>query len=132
MSEYKQIIFFDGVCNLCNSFVDFVLRHDKERIFQVASLQGETAKTKLPAELRDSVSSVVLYSQGELLVKSDAALSVLTQLGGAWSLLKVFWVVPRSLRDIMYDLVARYRYVLFGRKESCRLPTKEERAVFLD
>jgi predicted DCC family thiol-disulfide oxidoreductase YuxK len=126
----KQVIFFDGVCNLCNGFVDFLVRRDQEGHFLYAPLQGETAKKLLGSdrELR----SVVLWSQGEIREKSDAALAVLQQLGFPWPLARVFWCVPGFLRDIVYDLVASNRYSLFGKRNSCRLPSPAEKALFLD
>jgi predicted DCC family thiol-disulfide oxidoreductase YuxK len=127
----SQIIFFDGVCVLCNGFVDFVIARDVERIFRFAPLQGERAKGTLPPSLHD-LSTVVLWSQGQTFVRSDAALMVLQQLGGFWGLVRVFWVVPRPLRDLAYRLIASRRYFWFGKRESCRLPTAEERGRFLE
>jgi predicted DCC family thiol-disulfide oxidoreductase YuxK len=132
MKHERQIIFFDGVCNLCNAFVDFLVRRDAEHLFDFAPLQGSNAKQLLPARFPEKLSSVVLWSQGEVHEKSDAALMVLQQLGGLWGALRVFWVLPKGLRDWGYDLVARNRYALFGKRETCRLPTPEERARFLD
>lgn len=86
----------------------------------------------LAPELRSDLQTVVLWSQGQVLTRSDAVLTVLTQLGGVWSLAKIFWVVPRPLRDLFYRLVASNRYSWFGRRETCRLPTKEERERILD
>lgn len=128
----KQIIFFDGVCNLCNFFVDFVVKRDAEEKFQFAPIQGETGKRTLPEEARMSLRSVVLWNQGQHFERSDAALMILQQLGGLWGAMRVFWVVPRPLRDSLYGLIARYRYLLFGKRETCRLPTPAERARFLD
>jgi predicted DCC family thiol-disulfide oxidoreductase YuxK len=128
----NQILFFDGVCVLCNGFVDFLLRRDVDHHFRFASLQGARAREVLPAELHEGVETVVLWSQGQVLVRSDAVLTVLSQLGGAWWLFRVFWVVPRPLRDLVYRLVAANRYAMFGKRDSCRLPAPEERARFLD
>lgn len=127
----KQVIFFDGVCNLCNGFVDFLVRRDRERLFLYAPLQGETARAALGAEKAAALSSVVLWNQGELRERSDAALAVIQQLGFPWNLFSVFWIVPRPLRDLVYGFVAANRYGLFGKRESCRLPSAEERALFL-
>lgn len=132
MSGERQLIFFDGVCNLCNAFVDFVVRRDAENLFAFAPLQGKTAQHKLSAETRASLRSVVLLTQGQAFEQSDAALMVLQQLGGLWGLMRVFWIVPRPLRDGVYGWVAKNRYRLFGKRETCRLPTAEERAKFLE
>jgi predicted DCC family thiol-disulfide oxidoreductase YuxK len=128
----SQIIFFDGVCVLCNGFVDFVLSRDSERIFKFAPLQGETAKRTLPEHFTKDMSTVVLWSQGQIFQRSDAALMILVQLGGIYSLARIFWILPQALRDLCYRLVASQRYHWFGKKDSCRLPTQEERAMFLD
>ncbi len=128
----NQIIFFDGVCLLCNGFVDFVLKRDKERLFRFAPLQGETAKGTLPGELSRSLSTVVLWSQGQILLRSDAALMILQQLGGIYSVVRVCWIVPQFIRDAVYVLIAGRRYHWFGKRESCRLPTADERARFLE
>lgn len=127
----RQIIFFDGVCNLCNAFIDFLIKRDRDQIFAFAPLQGETARQKLPEEKNAQLASVVLWNQGELLEKSDAALMILQQLGGLWWLMRVFWIVPSFLRDLVYDFVAGNRYRFFGKRETCRLPTSAEKARFL-
>lgn len=132
MKNQQQIIFFDGVCNLCNSFVDFLLSRDVEQHFTFAPLQGETAKTILPPQLPKELKSVVLWSQGEIFKGADAALMILQQLGGPWGAVRIFWIVPPFLRNFVYGLVASGRYRLFGRRQTCRLPTPEERARFLD
>ena len=128
----RQIIFFDGVCNLCNAFVDFLIKRDKDHSFSFAPLQGETAQLKLPHGQPASLSSVVLWNQGEVLEKSDAALMILQQLGGFWWFMRVFWVMPKILRDLGYDFVAANRYRFFGKRETCRLPTPAEKARFLN
>jgi len=126
-----QIIFFDGVCNLCNGFVDFLVKRDQGQ-FTFAPLQGETAARTLPLELRQDLKTVVLWSQGQTFEKSDAALMVLQQLGGIWGLMRVFWALPAPVRNLAYDLIAANRYRIFGKRESCRLPTPAERQRFLD
>lgn len=128
----NQIVFFDGVCVLCNGFVDFILSRDGERLFKFAPLQGETAKRTLPEAYVKDMTTVVLWSQGQIFTRSDAALMILTQLGGGWAAMKVFWIVPSFVRDLFYRLVAGQRYHWFGKRDSCRLPTPEERAQFLD
>lgn len=128
----RQIIFFDGVCNLCNAFVDFLVKRDKDQSFFFAPLQGEVASLKLPAGRPAQLNSVVLWNQGQILEKSDAALMILQQLGGGWWLMRVFWIVPAVLRDLVYDFVAANRYRFFGKRETCRLPSPEEKARFLN
>lgn len=127
----QQILFFDGVCNLCNAFVDFLIQRDKEAKFTFAPLQGETAARLLPAHIPAQLKSVVLYQDGKTWEKSDAALVVLTELGGIWGLAKIFWLLPRVFRDAIYEFVAANRYKLFGKRETCRLPTPAEKSRFL-
>ncbi|MCO5141637.1 MAG: DCC1-like thiol-disulfide oxidoreductase family protein [Oligoflexia bacterium] len=130
--QAHQIVFFDGVCNLCNGFIDFLISRDSEGIFQVASLQGVTARSYVSQSARDDLQSVVLWAQGQTYSQSDAILMILPQLGGGWFFMKMFWIFPKFIRDFFYQLIAKNRYRLFGKKESCRLPTREERSRFLD
>ena len=132
-SRQNPILFFDGVCGLCNRAVDFVLVRDKRRLFRFSPLQGETAREMLTPEDVGDLKSIALFEAGAILRKSDAALRILWLLGGGWRWLGFLGrVVPRGLRDWVYDFVASNRYRWFGKKETCRLPTREERQVFLD
>lgn len=126
------IIFFDGVCGLCNRFVDLMLRADKRGLFRFAPLQGETAKALLPPLPEEAHAwSVVYRDEHGTYRESEAVLRVLGRLGGWWGTLAVFRCLPRALRDAVYRLIARNRYRWFGKRETCRLPTPEERARFL-
>lgn len=130
--EEAPIIFFDGVCNLCNSLVDLLLRLDKRQAFRFASLQGETAARLLgPLAENPHTWSVVYVDEQGVHNQSDAALAICRRLGGVWVVLAWFRMVPRVLRDPVYRLIARYRYHLFGRRETCRIPTVAERTRFL-
>jgi predicted DCC family thiol-disulfide oxidoreductase YuxK len=126
------IVFFDGVCGLCNRFIDFVIKRDRAGVFRFAPLQGETARERLPAaDVRD-VNTMVLVDEQGVFRKSTAATRILIRLGGICGLIgSVLRLVPRPLRDAGYSLVARYRYAIFGKKETCRMPTPAERARFL-
>lgn len=137
--EAQKIIFFDGVCSLCNGFIDFLIRRDQKRIFSYAPLQGSTALERLPMSKIKSTgpegsnfTSIVLLDNGVMLTQSDAVLSIVSQLGGVWSLAPLLRIFPRIVRDSFYSLIARNRYAWFGKRDSCRLPTKEERQLFLD
>jgi len=134
MSTTTTILFFDGHCNLCNNSVDFVITRDKKRVFRFAPLQGETAKDVLGDVNIDleHPDSFVLSKDNEVYFRSTAALMVARQLGFPWSLMSVFLVVPPFIREAIYNLIARNRYKWFGRKETCRLPSPEERSLFLD
>jgi len=124
------ILFFDGVCNLCNGFIDFLVKRDVAARIKYAPLQGEVAKATVP-EHAQSLSSVVLYKSGRVYTESTAAILALAELGGLWGALKFLLIFPKFLRDSVYRFVARNRYKWFGKKETCRLPTTEERARFL-
>ncbi|HEX8657858.1 MAG TPA: thiol-disulfide oxidoreductase DCC family protein [Hymenobacter sp.] len=130
-------ILFDGVCNLCNGFVQFVIRHDPQGRFRFAALQSEAAQSLLsahgltPAAQAAEPESVLLLKDGRLYSHSTAVLHIARTLGGGWQLARVGWVLPRSWRDALYRLVARNRYRWFGRRESCMLPTPALKARFL-
>jgi predicted DCC family thiol-disulfide oxidoreductase YuxK len=126
------IIYFDGQCNLCNSLVDFVIRHDRRRHFRFAPLQGETARARLADRFTTAeLTTVVLEEPSRFRIRSDAALAILTGLGGFWRLAGTYRLIPRRLRDALYDYVARKRFGWFGRRDTCRVPGPEERERFL-
>jgi predicted DCC family thiol-disulfide oxidoreductase YuxK len=127
------VVLFDGVCNLCNGWVRFVIQRDTARRFRFASLQSAFAHGTLGEHgfPRDYLGSMFLFEDGVLYAKSDAFLRIARHLGGAWPFIAVFAVVPRTLRDAIYDWVARNRYRWFGRSESCMVPRKEDAVRFL-
>jgi len=125
------VIYFDGVCGLCNGFVDFVLARDRERRFRFAPLQGTTAAGRFgPADAQDPA-TILFEEDGVVYERSTAALRIVAGLGRGWRFVAVFGLVPRPIRDAVYDWIARNRYTWFGKRDTCRLPTAEERAVFL-
>lgn len=128
----KPIIFFDGVCGLCNRTVDFLIRHDKDRQFLFAPLQGETASRTLPATRTTQPDTIICKDGSKLYYKSDAVLHIMMRIGGIWRLSGAVYIIPKFIRDFFYDIVAGNRYRIFGKKESCRLPSSQEREVFLD
>lgn len=129
----RSIVFFDGVCSLCNSTVDFLIRRDLAGRLQFASLQGETAARLLPEPSRTDLNTMVLRTEGGATYRrSSAAIRILWRLGGAWTVAAILlWIVPKPLRDLGYRLVASNRYRLFGHRETCRMPTDEERSRIL-
>jgi predicted DCC family thiol-disulfide oxidoreductase YuxK len=132
MKADKPILFFDGQCNLCNGFVDFLVKVDKKKAFHIASLQGKTAENLLEDEDRQELKSVVLYKNGHLYHKSSALFQMVFLMGGVFWIFAPFWIVPRFFTNWIYDFVALNRYRVFGRRQSCRLPTSEEQEYFLD
>ncbi len=124
MSMYGHLIIFDGVCNLCNVSVNFVIRRDKRDLFRFTALQSDMGKRMLrgvnvPAAFSGSV---IYVEQGRVYFKSSAVLKILSALGGMYSLWYVFIVVPAFMRDFVYDVVAKYRYRWFGKRSSCMVP----------
>ena len=126
-----KVIFFDGVCGLCNGFIDFVIKIDKNQKFHFSPLQSEYAQKHLPQEMTKDLKSVVYQDGSELTTKSDAVLQILNEVGGVWKVTSLGKLLPKPLRDSAYEMVAENRYKLFGKKETCRLPTPEERSRFV-
>ena len=128
----KPIIFFDGVCGMCNAFVDLALRIDRKHKFLFAPIQGTTARELLPPLSDDPTEWSMLYlDERGIHDQSDASLEVYRRLGGIWWLLSLARYIPGSIRNPLYRIIARNRYKWFGKKDTCRLPTPEERARFL-
>ena len=126
------VIYFDGYCGLCNGFVDFVLARDRARRFRFAPLQGTTARARFGDPGDVDPTTILLEEEGTVFERSTAALRIIAALGGIWRLAGLLRLVPRFIRDAVYDWVARNRYGWFGKRDTCRLPSPEERAVFLD
>ncbi|WP_103867623.1 thiol-disulfide oxidoreductase DCC family protein [Aquimarina sp. I32.4] len=131
----KKIILFDGVCNLCNSTINFIIQHDKKDIFRYASLQGDIGKQLIAERNIDTskLDSILLIDPAlAYYYKSTAALQIAKQLSGIYPLLSVFLILPTFFRDWVYDIIAKNRYKWFGKKESCMIPTSKLKALFID
>jgi predicted DCC family thiol-disulfide oxidoreductase YuxK len=134
MDAGGPILFFDGVCGLCDRLVQFVLRRDRRQLFRFAALQSDVATQALGHFGKDPDDLDTMYAltgDGRLLQKSRAIFYVLRGLGLPWSILAVFRVLPAVVTDWFYDRVAHNRYRIWGKRESCRLPSADERARFL-
>ena len=129
--QLQRVIFFDGVCGLCNAWVDFILKRDRAGIFSFAPLQGNYAKEMEP-EASKNLNTMIYLASGQRYYRTGAILRILRDLGGIWYLAWVFWFVPFFIRDFLYGLIARNRYRIFGKKENCRIPTPKEKVRFLD
>lgn len=127
----RNVIFFDGVCHLCNTFVDAVITRDPQHHYLFAPLQGSTAEELLPAEDRVKLDTVIYFEAGKIYHRSAAVLKVVSGLGGVYKLLALAWIIPGPLRDLAYNYVAKNRYAWFGEREFCRLPTPEEKSYLL-
>ena len=133
-NESHPILLFDGVCNLCSSSVQFVLKRNKKENIRFASLQSEfSSKTLATHKLSgDYIDSLVLVENGDVYLKSDAALKLAQHLNGAWKLVSVFLIIPRFIRNPIYDWIAKNRYKWFGKKEVCWIPEPQWKVRFLD
>jgi predicted DCC family thiol-disulfide oxidoreductase YuxK len=124
---YQNLILFDGVCNFCNGAVQMVIEIDRQKVFKFASIQSELGQRLYREHGLDpgDIQTLMLVDGDRILTKSDAVLAVLAKLEGGWQLLSAFQVLPRSLRDVAYSEFARQRFRLFGRRESCMVPTDD-------
>jgi predicted DCC family thiol-disulfide oxidoreductase YuxK len=129
-----SVLLFDGVCNLCNTSVKWVLLRDKKGEFKFAAIQSEAGQSLLKSFGLDNqpLESVILISGRQAYIKSDAAIKVASKLGGIWTIALVFRLVPRPVRDAIYDWVAKNRYRWFGKQEQCLLPQPEWKDRFLN
>jgi predicted DCC family thiol-disulfide oxidoreductase YuxK len=129
----KPVILFDGVCNLCSKSVQFVIKRDPEATFSYASLQSEFGQNLLKQFNQSPVNfnSFVLYQDNQLYTRSTGALKMLSQLKG-WKWTTILFIIPRFLRDAVYNIISKYRYRWFGKKDECMIPAKEWKARFLD
>lgn len=128
------IVLFDGVCNLCNSTVQFIIKRDTHNQFKFSSLQSEYGQNFLKERNLDSsdFKSIILYEpEVAYYTKSTAALKIAQNLGFPYNLLSVFLMIPSFIRDWIYSLVSKYRYHLFGKKDSCMIPTPENKRKFI-
>ena len=131
--DQHGVVLFDGVCNLCNGAVNFVIDRDPESYFKFAALQSDEGQAVLDAvgAADSGLSSIVLVEEGQAYRQSTAALRIARKLSGAWPLLYLFILVPRPLRDLVYDWIANNRYDWFGKRDQCRIPTPDLQARFL-
>jgi predicted DCC family thiol-disulfide oxidoreductase YuxK len=132
-TDQKVIVLFDGICNLCNGAVRFLIQRDKRNIFLFASLQSDAAQQLLKKYglNPDAFDSIVVIDQGNVYERSDAALKIASYLGRFWSWLVIFKILPRFFRDGVYNIVARTRYRVFGKRAECMIPTPELKDRFL-
>lgn len=132
MKPENRIVLFDGICNFCNSSIQFIIRHDPKGIFKYAALQSDYAKKLVGDRISPEPESVILYEDGKVYDRTTAALKIARHLNGLWPLLYIFIVIPAFLRDPIYKLIAKNRYKWFGKQEACMMPSKEIRDRFLD
>lgn len=134
MEEGKKIILFDGVCNLCNGAVQFIIKRDAKDVFRYAALQSVIGLKLISERGIDTnlIDSIILVDPGvAYYTKSDAALEIAKSFGGLWGAVQLFKWIPTSIRNAIYDVVAKNRYRWFGKKDQCMIPTPELQAKFL-
>ncbi len=131
MYEMK-IILFDGVCNLCNSSVQFIIKHDPKAHFHFTSQQSEFGKELIEKYHLERVDSIIFIDEKQIYLYSDAILEITKELGGWLRFLYILRFIPKTIRDTIYKFIAKYRYIIFGKKESCMLPSKAIKSRFLD
>ncbi|HLP83731.1 MAG TPA: thiol-disulfide oxidoreductase DCC family protein [Phycisphaerales bacterium] len=137
MPDQPIIILFDGVCNLCNSSVQWIIRRDRHDTFRFGALQSATGQKLLAQagaspDLANQLSSMIVINGPRVLTKSDAALAIAANLPAPWKWISLACILPRALRDTIYAFIARNRYRWFGKQQSCMIPTPQLRAKFLD
>ena len=127
-------VFFDGVCNLCNRSVNFLISKDKKEVLKFASLQSEYAQNTIPKELlnRENLDTIIVYSDGQFYDRSNAVLKLCKILGGGFYVFLIGYLIPRFIRDGLYRFIANNRYHWFGKTEQCRVPTPKLKDRFLD
>lgn len=132
-NKEPHILLFDGVCNLCNSIVQFTIKRDPKAKFKFASLQSESGQTLLKkfGLPTDDFDSFVFINGDKYFLKSSAGLHVLKELGGIWKLFYVFIIFPRPLRDFVYNIIAKTRYKIFGKRNNCMIPIPRLKQRFL-
>ncbi len=133
MSRSQSIVFFDGICNLCNASIDFIIKRDFKNQFLVGALQDDFSKEILSGHQvrQDYLDSLVLLDDDRIFYKSTAALKISRELSGLWPIFYPLIFLPKWIRDPIYDFIGKNRYRWFGKKNTCRIPTPEEKAKFL-
>ncbi|KGO94854.1 thiol-disulfide oxidoreductase DCC family protein [Flavobacterium subsaxonicum] len=134
LPQNKKIILFDGVCNLCDATVQFIIKHDKKDVFRFVPIQSDLGQSIIQHIGIDTskTDSIILYEPGHAYYyKAEAALKIATALGGIYSGMAIFTILPKGLSNAVYDYIARNRYKWYGKKNDCMIPTPEMKAKFL-
>ena len=130
---HPNLILFDGVCNFCNFWVNFIIDRDSKAFFKFTAVQSDTARQILKSNKIDAmkIDSIVLVINGKIFFKSSAAFQIARKLDGFWKLLYIFIIIPPFMRDGLYDFIASNRYKWFGKRETCLIPTDDEKHRFI-
>ena len=129
----NNIVLFDGICNLCNESVQLIIRNDKKEVFSFSPLQSDFSKRILKDQKSSDriPDSIVLIEENRLFFKSTAALKIAKRMDRPWPLFYLFIIIPKPVRDFFYDQISKHRYRVFGKKDSCMLPSAEINSRFL-
>ncbi|MBT6834831.1 MAG: DUF393 domain-containing protein [Bacteroidetes bacterium] len=129
----NPIILFDGICNLCNSSVQWIIKKDKKTSFRFASIQSKAGISLLSecGLTKNQLYSIVLIENNSYRDKSDAIIQICVLIGGIWKLAKIFLIIPKVVRDLLYDYIAKNRYKWFGKRKTCMLPNEDVLSLFL-
>lgn len=130
MVYHDKILYFDGVCNLCNALVRFIIKRDHRLKIKFSPLQSVEAD-KVMKSKNFSDDSVVYYTGNQYYIKSSAILKLLGDLGGVWRIFSILKIIPVRIRDYIYDMIAKNRYRIFGRSDTCMIPSEETRERFI-
>jgi predicted DCC family thiol-disulfide oxidoreductase YuxK len=132
LTQHQPVLFYDGVCNFCNSSVNFIIKKEKRPTLTFAALQSDAGDVVKATFGNNPVpDSLILFDNGKVYVKSSAALRITRYLRGGWPLFGIFWIIPPFIRHFVYDFIARNRYKWFGKKDQCMIPSPELRKRFL-
>lgn len=134
MSASSPILLFDGVCNLCNGFVKFIIKNDKKGVFRFAALQSPAGEKLIQQHniQTGGLDSLILLKDNKYFIKSEAVFEIIKYLSSGWKLLFIFNIFPKKFRDFIYDQIASKRYKVLGKRESCMIPTKETMQRFIE
>ena len=126
-SQQRTIVLFDGVCNSCNFFVNFILRYDRKNQFLFSSLQSSAAQSLIQnkSAFTESMNTIFVISEHSMFTSSTAIFKIFGLLGYPWNIMLIFSLLPKSLTDFVYNMIAKNRYRLFGKRQSCRIPSKK-------
>jgi predicted DCC family thiol-disulfide oxidoreductase YuxK len=134
MKENYSVILFDGICNFCSSSVNFIIARDTKNRFRFAALQSDFGKRFLKQSglNTQNLKTIILIEHGKFYTKTGAALRIAKYLKGFWKFFYVFIIIPPFIRNIVYYVIAKYRFTWFGKRDKCRVPSQEEKDKFLD
>lgn len=132
LAEHK-IILFDGVCNLCNGSVNFLIWRDEKGIFKYSPLQSNFSQNLIEKlNIPDNVDSIILVHRNRYYLKSDAVIEIIKELKWYWKIFLIGSILPRKLRDKIYDVIANHRYNWFGKRDKCMIPTEDVKSRFIE